>query len=133
VSITPPSLEGSFSWKVKLGRCCLLVAILLCSLWVQLHHNLSIFTAEMLAIYFGLIYIQNNLHPHTKKIVICTDSQSALQKLKKPGNNFDLVTFWIRNLLTEKKAAGQIVYLMWIKGHSGFTGNEMADLYAKVT
>jgi hypothetical protein len=29
------------------------------------------------------------------------------------------------------KAAAQILSLVWIKGHTGFTGNEMADLYAK--
>ena len=43
----------------------------------QLQHNLSIFTVEILALYFGLKYIQKNLHPHTQIVIICTDSQSA--------------------------------------------------------
>ena len=33
--------------------------------------------------------------------------------------------------MVELKAAGTVVSMLWIKRDSGFTGNEMANLYAK--
>ena len=96
-----------------------------------LKHNLSIFTAEILANHISLKYILKQLHPNIHRFIICTNSRSALEKIRKPGNKFDLVIQWILKLLAELKAAETIVNLLWMKGYAGVTGNDMADLCAK--
>ena len=38
----------------------------------------------------------------------------------------------VLKLLAELKASGTVLCMIWIKGHSGFPGNEMTDFYANM-
>ncbi|XP_049317037.1 uncharacterized protein LOC125779792, partial [Bactrocera dorsalis] len=88
-----------------------------------LHNHCSIFTSEILAIYQAALIASK-----TKgKFCICTDSQSTIDAAKNFTNNSVLVTY-VRDLLT--KHANKMK-LMWIPGHCGIQGNELADSVAK--
>jgi ribonuclease HI len=95
----------------------------------KLHPQTSIYTAEKLALLLTIQYIQTIEQPC--HFVICTDSRSALQKLEKPGHKIDLLTHRILKMLLDMQQSKKTVSMVWVKGHSGCPGNDMADIAAK--
>jgi ribonuclease HI len=98
----------------------------------RLENDVSIFSAELQAIYLALDYL-SNVRPTTegRKIVILTDSRSALEALQNCGSNrrntIEKSNFLIHQLIQ----TGSEVTLAWIPSHMGIRGNEMADTAAK--
>ena len=101
----------------------------------KLQEAASIFTAELTAIKFSLVwiqlqYLQNQLPP--SKYVIYSDSLSSLQALKnidcKNINELLDSILTIHNQITQ---AGHDVTMVWIPSHVDIAGNEEADKYAK--
>lgn len=81
------------------------------------------FSAEIIAIYESVKKIR-----HTRgKFAICTDSLSALDSIKNL-NNDQMYPNMIRQIIIERQPH---IRLIWIPGHCGITGNEIADESAK--
>jgi len=64
-----------------------------------------------------------------KKIVICTDSQSAIEAVISPLVKSKLV-FECKQRLNKLGAQNKVT-LMWVPGHEGIQGNEIADELAR--
>jgi ribonuclease HI len=96
----------------------------------RLSDNISIYTAELVAIHEALRFIRD--HKITKAIIL-SDSLSALQSLEsgksKCRPNLILEQ---QELLLEIYNAGGKIHFMWIPGHTGIDGNEQADKLAKL-
>ncbi|KAF6208851.1 hypothetical protein GE061_014593 [Apolygus lucorum] len=90
----------------------------------------SVYSAELVGLLEALKYGQEL---SATKITIFTDNKSAILKVKnfevKPTTNHLILS--IREMLYSMVAIGKEVCLVWIKGHSGIFGNEMADALAK--
>ena len=83
----------------------------------------SIYTAELIAIYEAIQYIQSK----SGKFVICTDSLSSIKSIMNISNDNTYVS-QIRNILIDKYPD---ILLLWVPSHCGITGNEFADVTAK--
>ncbi|XP_055598544.1 uncharacterized protein LOC129748093 [Uranotaenia lowii] len=96
------------------------------SISLALAHEVSITSAELLAIRVALEQVRGN---GIRKVVIFTDSQAACKILKRDLKNkiFDKVTLDICTLATQKQAT-----IQWLPSHIGITGNEKADELAKL-
>ena len=92
---------------------------------------MSIFTAELFAIMMALEFF-NDLPALPTKIVILSDSKSALMALKNQSSRerVDLI-YEIVYLIHQLIVRGCYISLMWVPGHSCLYGNEMADHCAK--
>jgi len=83
----------------------------------------SIYTAEVAAIYAACKYADKQ----KKKVVICSDSLSAVTSVTNT-NNQSFYTVRIRDILNRHQPK---IILLWIPGHNNIPGNDTADLAAK--
>jgi len=94
----------------------------------QLPPYCSIFTAEAIAILMAIETILQEAH---SKFIILSDSLSmirSLQNLFNPG----YIASKILNNLNIASGLGKNIVIMWIPGHSGIIGNEIADEHASI-
>ncbi|XP_069964799.1 uncharacterized protein [Bactrocera oleae] len=88
----------------------------------------SIFQAEVLAIsQCAVINLQRNYH--NKSIAILSDSQAALKAISAYETRSLLVEECIGRL--NRLSACNRVHLIWVPGHKGVAGNELADELAR--
>ncbi|XP_075680442.1 uncharacterized protein LOC142646142 [Dermatophagoides pteronyssinus] len=93
----------------------------------KLADHCSVFQAELLAIKMSLLQFQ----PESNVTVqIFSDSRSSLEAIRDCNNCHPLVID-INNRIGELKEIGTNVYLYWIKAHTNYVWNEMADQLAK--
>ena len=87
----------------------------------------SIYNAELHAIYVALQLVSEK---SWEKVVICTDSRSAVNSLqtKYPGSHLLNDIFNTFQILSNN---GIDIHFWWIPGHTGIFGNVQADRYAK--
>ncbi|XP_039962482.1 uncharacterized protein LOC120776078 [Bactrocera tryoni] len=88
-----------------------------------LPNHCSIYTSEIFAIYQAALIASKT----KDNFCICTDSRSAIDALWKFKKDSVLVTH-TRDLLIKHKNK---IKLIWIPGHCGLQGNELADSVAK--
>ena len=88
----------------------------------------SIFTAEAVAILHALEYIKQQ---GLRKCVICTDSLSVTTALQNSDSDHPTIVH-ILETMHHLIASGHIITLAWIPGHCSITGNEAADVQAKM-
>jgi ribonuclease HI len=93
----------------------------------KLPENVSIFTAELAAIYFALIWV-SQVEP--AESCILSDSLSSLQAIARfnPSNK---IICDIRHILNSIHGQGLVVHFDWVPAHCGVYGNEMVDSIAK--
>lgn len=103
---------GSISYKVKLNPVC------------------SIFSAEMFAIYYCLKFIHEAAQDIQDKIIIYSDSKSALESMQQffPNNPICLN---IRSLIQKLSQKGADIKFTWIPSHLGIAGNSRVDSAAR--
>ncbi|XP_041971280.1 uncharacterized protein LOC121727469 [Aricia agestis] len=91
----------------------------------------SVFTGEALAIFEAISFIES--HDLSKSLIL-SDSRSVLEGISanqfRSKSRFPLI-LKIRQLLLRCRVRSIHVVLAWIPGHSGITGNESVDAYAK--
>lgn len=97
----------------------------------KLHYFATIFTAEALAILEALKYADSL---EKKEIIIVTDSKSCLDKLSNTalsnGNPNHLILDILKEYSQLKKKEISVRFV-WVRAHSGITGNETVDTLAK--
>jgi len=110
-----------------------------CSVWVperkesvklRLPDNLSVFTAELVAIREALVLARDYCNAgESRNIAIFSDSLSVVQSLdsSRPHSRPDI----LKQMSDLKKSFTESVMIAWIPSHVGIGGNEMADEIAK--
>lgn len=83
----------------------------------------SVLTSETIAILEAIELTKNR----RGKFIICSDSLSAVDSIQNTNNN-SFYPSRIRSLITQHAPK---IKIMWIPGHSGIKGNELADQAAK--
>lgn len=92
---------------------------------IRLKTGMSIYQCELVAILRAVESIRNSPYVNA---VICSDSQSAISALTDPTSRDPLV--WsVQEAIHQ--SPGLHVKLIWIRGHVGIDGNELADRAAK--
>lgn len=91
---------------------------------------LSVMTLELTAISEALKYVKDKRY---NKVVILTDSKSALQHIARCASGFRGVpkAFTILTQIDEFRHDSIDLILQWIPSHIGILGNEKVDLFAK--
>jgi ribonuclease HI len=84
----------------------------------------TIYSAEQEAIIKAI----GTTRKSNKKRVILTDSLSTMMATERNGDTKNPKTRILRKMIDEE---GAKVSLVWVPGHKGITGNEMADIEAK--
>ncbi|XP_057333529.1 uncharacterized protein LOC130672801 [Microplitis mediator] len=95
---------------------------------LRLGHTASIFQAEVYAIRACVKHILELNHKN-KHIYICSDSRAALKSLTSVVVTSRLVRDCIT--LANKLASANYVNLIWVPGHSGIKGNDIANELAR--
>lgn len=85
----------------------------------KLHNQTSVFTAEALGLLKAVIYL--NSHFPSVRNVIASDSQSVLSVLYHKSKKENEIIKKIMANLEEN------IFIVWIPGHMGIVGNELAD------
>lgn len=94
----------------------------------KLNPEHSVIAAELFALKKALEYIQNQRHNNW---IICTDSLSSLQLLSNDVKSYRETTDDIKSYLRILNRS-RCVKIHWVKGHSGISGNEIADRVASL-
>jgi len=89
----------------------------------------SVFQAELFAMLKALNFINNKYNTQTS-ITLCTDSQSSIKALTDSDSCSYLVQQILQQVDTCQNKNIQIKF-MWIRGHEGNRGNDIADQLAK--
>lgn len=99
---------------------------------IKLDSSISITTAEIIAIKTSLEYIQRK-HYRDTKIVIFTDSMSAIMRLEKANNTiYNSIETEILEIISNLKEDRDLnTSIAWIPSHVGITANEIVDSLAK--
>lgn len=92
----------------------------------------SSWQVEILAISEALKYLLSRNYTH-QNVFIITDSKSAVQSLKinSFANNNKKIVIEVKNVYIKLKSKGNNIKLVWVPGHQGITGNEIADGIAR--
>ena len=93
----------------------------------RLPSHCCVFTAEAFAILQALIYADITHLPY----VICTDSLSVVSALQSSVSDHPIVTD-IMDLVHRLTEQGRRIIIVWVPGHCGIYGNEVADVNAKL-
>ena len=101
------------------------------SLSYRLPPNLTIFSAELMAIKFSLQATSSQTESKHQKYIVCTDSLSALDYLSHQQHQARNVAIEIENLVAQLAKKDISVLFIWVPAHCGITGNELADQAAK--
>ncbi|KAL0822281.1 hypothetical protein ABMA28_004394 [Loxostege sticticalis] len=93
--------------------------------------NVSIMSIELIAIYEAVLFAADK---RIKKLVILSDSQSALQHIARCASGVRGVSIAYKILakINEFNNSGVCLRLQWIPSHIGIRGNEEADRLAKL-
>ena len=93
--------------------------------------KVSVFTAELLAIYMALQHI-SGLYTPPLSIVICCDSRAALSAIQSDSSSAreDLVRE-VAAMVHQLISRGTEVRFQWVPAHVGLAGNKKADKAAK--
>ncbi|XP_043247207.1 uncharacterized protein LOC122394400 [Amphibalanus amphitrite] len=93
----------------------------------RLSNNTSIYSAELHAILTALNLIKQH---RIQRACICSDSKSAIQSLRSLNvtQHTHISIVQLHQHLSEE---GIEIQFLWVPGHQGIIGNEMADRYAK--
>ncbi|GBN27822.1 hypothetical protein AVEN_28122-1 [Araneus ventricosus] len=94
----------------------------------RLHTCCSVFTAELVAIFYAL---QEILHSNQRNFIIYTDSMSALETLSHYDNRIHPVALEILSVLQFLRNKGFNIIFCWVPSHVGISGNETADIIAR--
>ena len=95
--------------------------------YCRLPDHTTVFSAEVYAIKRVLMHVKDN---HIPMSTICTDSKSALQALRRTDDLSHPGVFSVHQLILSL-TEDQHVTLLWIPGHCGIHGNDIADTLAK--
>ena len=98
------------------------------SICIPLGRHATVFQAEIFAI-LTCVYAIEETGLCKRPIHICTDSQAALKALNSPWCKSKLLDECYKALNTLSSRCK--IELFWVPGHSGISGNEMADELAK--
>jgi ribonuclease HI len=99
--------------------------------YYRLTDDVSIYTAEMIAIKEALQYVRD--HQITKTLIL-SDSLSVLQSIEtghSPTRPNTLIT--VQSVIHDIYKYNGIVSFMWVPSHVGIAGNERADKLAKLS
>jgi ribonuclease HI len=96
----------------------------------RLNGKISIFSAEMYAIFMALSYAID-VYPSPRDIVVLSDSRSALQALENTGKNRRGLAIEIHLLVHQLVGMGSKVTFQWVPSHTTIKGNDIADVAAK--
>nr|WP_160869998.1 reverse transcriptase domain-containing protein [Pantoea sp. Taur] len=93
----------------------------------KLHQLCSVYTAEVNAIAMAL---QHSMNLPIKNVTLVSDSLSALKSLENMYSNHPGIQriLEIEKMMTENNKS---IHYIWVPGHIGIKGNEMADKAAK--
>ena len=94
----------------------------------RLNYKHSVLSSELFAIKKALEVIASK---KGKSYILFSDSQAALKLLVSPTGSYVNIVQDIRELLLKNNEARRVV-LHWIRGHSGYRGNEVADRTANL-
>ncbi|KAK2726387.1 hypothetical protein QYM36_000726 [Artemia franciscana] len=95
----------------------------------KLPDKLTVFSAEMIAIYQTLLYIKSN--GIVGSFLICSDSLSVLNYLAMKQNDAKETAAQIEKIVDDLLKHGYDLQLTWVPAHAGIPGNESADKMAK--
>uniref|UniRef100_A0A146L9E2 Pol polyprotein n=1 Tax=Lygus hesperus TaxID=30085 RepID=A0A146L9E2_LYGHE len=94
----------------------------------------SIYSAEAYAILQALVYAIE-LEDSCQQLVILSDSQSELSKLKNatPNSHLTFLEAEILRNAAELRKYNKSVHMIWIRGHRGIEGNTLVDERARLS
>ena len=110
-SIRDHGTGGSFVIKTKPEKVNVVESQVL-----PMHPLCTVFQSEMFAIYKGLNWVDQNLDLVDKKLLICTDSLSALQKLKRNCDD-NLLSYLINDSLAKIASKKGVVSFVKVSAH----------------
>ena len=95
----------------------------------RLTDQISVYSAEMMAIIFGLQWVEE-VRPD--RVVLCVDSLAALQSIQSWNSNRQDLLLETQHSLYRLHRTGIFVRFCWVPAHVGIKGNEGADKNAKI-